>query len=541
MVDSYDVILRGGMIYDGKGGAPYRGDVALRNGKVAAVGVVPSDAHSGKMIDASGLAVAPGFINIMSWAPITLIEDGRSQSDIRQGITLEVFGEGWSEGPLTDAMAAEVVAQQGDLRYEIPWRTLGGYLEYLEKRGVSTNFASFVGADTLRLYALGYDARAANPTEIAQMQTLAHQAFEDGAMGLSTALIYAPGCFASTEEIIALAKVAAEHHGIYVSHLRSEGNTFLEAVDEFLRIARESGARSEIYHLKAMGQKNWPKMDAVIEKVERARAEGLQITADMYTYTAGATGLDAAMPRWVQEGGPHAWAERLKDPDVRRKLHGEISTPSDEWENIYLMAGGGKNVILSEFKNPALKPFTGKTVAEVAAIRGQDEIDTMMDLVIEDDSRVGVVYFIMSEENIRKQLAKPWVCIGSDAASLAPEGAFLKSNPHPRTYGTFARFLGKYVRDEGVVPLEEAIRKITTLPAQTLRIPDRGALQPGFWGDVVVFDPAAIQDHATYQQPHQYSTGVVHVFVNGAQVLENGEHTGAKPGKIVRGPGYKAG
>jgi N-acyl-D-amino-acid deacylase len=538
MTADFDIIIRNGTLYDGSGSPPIIGDLAISGSTIAAMGSL-GEAAARQVIDAGGLAVAPGFINIMSWAPITLLIDGRSQSDIRQGVTLEVFGEGWSEGPLTEAMKAEVIAHQGDLRYEIPWNTLGEYLEHLEKRGVSTNFGSFVGADTVRVYILGYENRAPDPKELELMRGLVRRAMQEGALGLASALIYTPGTFASTEELIELSRVVSRYGGIYISHMRSEGRRLLEAVDELLRIAREANVRAEIYHLKALGEKNWPKMDKVLTKVEAARAEGLHITADMYTYIAGATGLDACMPAWVKEGGQDAWIQRLKDPSVRERLRTEMTTPTDDWENMYLECLGGKNMILISFKNEALKPLTGKTLAEVAAMRGAGEVDTIMDLVVEDDTRVGTVFFNMTEENLRKQLQRPWVCLGSDADSLAPEGVFLKSGVHPRAYGNFARFLGKYVREEKIMPLQEAIRRLTSLPADTLRIEKRGLLKPGYYGDVVVFDPLKIQDHATFANPHQYSTGVMHVFVNGEQVLADGEHTGATPGRIVRGPGWK--
>ncbi len=540
MAADFDVIIRNGTLYDGSGTAPIVGDLAISGSFIAELGSL-RERSARRIIDAHGLAVAPGFINIMSWAPITLLIDGRSQSDIRQGVTLEVFGEGWSEGPLTEAMKAEVIAHQGDLRYAVPWNTLGEYLEHLERRGVSTNFGSFVGADTVRVYVLGYENRAPDPKELDQMRGLVRQAMQEGALGIASALIYTPGWFASTEELIELSKVVSQYNGIYISHMRSEGTRLLEAVDELLQIAREANVRAEIYHLKALGEKNWPKMDQVLKKVDSARAEGLRITADMYTYTAGATGLDACMPAWVKEGGQDAWIQRLRDTAVCERLRVEISTPNDTWENMYQECRGGKNMILMSFKNEALKPLTGKTLAEVSEMRGKSEIDTMFDLVVEDDTRVGTVFFNMTEENLIKQLQRPWVCLGSDADSLAPEGVFLKSGVHPRAYGNFARFLGKYVRDEKLIPLEEAIRRLTSLPANTLRIEKRGRLTPGYFGDVVVFDPQKIQDHATYANPHQYSTGVVHVFVNGQQVLQDGEHTGATPGRIVRGPGWKKG
>ncbi len=534
----YDVIIRNGTIYDGSGLDPYVADVGIKGQWIKSIGRLEKNSTA-REIDASGLVVSPGFINIMSWAPISLLYDGRSQSDIRQGVTLEVFGEGWSEGPINDVMRQEVIALQGDIKYEIPWNTLGEFLEYLAGRGVSTNIASFVGADTVRIYAMGFEDRSPTKDELDLMKKLVQEAMEEGAMGLSTALIYPPGCFTSTEEIIELAKVAAKYDGLYISHIRSEGECLLEAVDELIHIAREANIRSEIYHLKAMGEKNWWKMDKVISVVDKARSEGLRITADMYPYTAGATGLGATMPGWVQAGGHRAWIERLKDPTIRERLRNEMTMPSDKWENIYLNAGSAENILLVSFKSERLKPLTGKTLAEVAKMRGQSEIDTIFDLIIEDDSNIGTVYFTMTEDNLRKQIKVPWVCMGSDAPSLAPEGLFLKSSTHPRAYGTFARFLGKYVRDEGLIPLQEAIRRITSLPAETLRIKNRGRLEPGYYADIVIFDYSQVQDHATYIQPHQYSTGMVHVFVNGQQVLDNGEHTGRMSGQVVRGPGWK--
>ncbi len=534
----YDVVIRGGTIYDGSGSPPFVGDVALRGDTIAAIGSV-GNARGRVEINAAGLAVAPGFINMLSWATESLIADGRSQSDIRQGVTLEVFGEGWSMGPLNEAMKREMLERQGDIKYDIPWTTLGEYLEYLVQRGVSPNVASFVGATTLRIHVLGYADRPPTPEELERMRQLVRQAMEEGALGVGSSLIYAPAFYASTEELIELCKVAAEYGGMYISHIRSEGNRLLEAVDELIRIAREAKIPAEIYHLKAAGRANWPKLEEAIRRIEAARAAGLRITANMYPYTAGATGLNAAMPPWVQEGGHRAWIERLKNPAIRERVKREMRTPTDRWENLYLMAGSPENVLLVGFKNEALKPLTGKTLAEVARLRGKSPEDTIIDLVIEDNSRVDTVYFLMSEENVKRQIALPWVSFGSDAESLAPEGVFLKSNPHPRAYGTFARVLGRYVREEKVIPLEEAIRRMTSLPAENLKLDRRGRLKVGYFADVVVFDPAKIQDHATYERPHQYATGVLHVFVNGVQVLKDGEHTGAKPGRVVRGPGYK--
>ncbi|HEX9691439.1 MAG TPA: D-aminoacylase [Gemmatimonadales bacterium] len=532
----YDVVIRGGTIYDGSGSVPAVGDVAVAGDTVAAVG--GTIAGRGRVeVDATGMAVSPGFINMLSWATETLIEDGRSQGDIRQGVTLEVFGEGWSEGPLTDSMRADVIRGQGDLKFDVPWRTLNEYLEYLVGRGIAPNVASFVGATTLRIHEVGYEDRTPTSEELERMRALVRQAMEDGALGVGSSLIYAPAFYASTDELIALTQVAAEYGGMYISHMRSEGNRLLQAVDELITIARAAGTRAEIYHLKAAGRSNWDKLDAVIARIEAARAEGLGITADMYTYTAGSTGLDAAMPPWVQEGGYDAWSERLRDPAVRARVKREMATPTDEWENLYL-AAGPEQTLLVGFRNDSLKPLTGKTLAEVATMRGMSPEETAMDLVVEDGSRVQVVYFLMSEENVARQIAIPWVSFGSDAGSMAPEGNFLKSSTHPRAYGNFARLLGRYVRDEQVIPLEEAIRKLTSQPADNLRIRNRGRLRPGYFADVVVFDPTRIQDHATFEQPHQYATGVVHVFVNGTQVLRDGEHTGALPGRVVRGPGW---
>ncbi len=534
----YDVIIRGGTVYDGSGDAPQIADVALSGDTVAAVGDL-SHKKARKEIDAAGMAVAPGFINMLSWATESLLEDGRSESDIRQGVTLEVFGEGWSEGPLTDSMRAEVLRRQGDIKFPIPWTTLGEYLDHLIEQGISPNVASFVGATTVRIHEIGYEDREPTAPELERMKALVRQGMEEGALGVGSSLIYAPAFYAKTPELIELNKVAAEYGGMYISHMRSEGNQLLEAVEELITIADEAHVRAEIYHLKAGGEANWPKMEQVVQRVEQARAEGLAITADMYTYTAGATGLDAAMPPWVQEGGYDEWANRLKDPEIRARVAREMRTPTDEWENLLILAGSPDNVLLVGFKNDALKPLTGKTLAQVAEMRKKSPEETAMDLVMEDGSRVGTVYFLMSEENIKKQIALPWVSFASDAGSLAPEGVFLQSNPHPRAYGNFSRLLGKYVRDERVIPLQAAIHQLTQLPATNLRIRKRGTLRPGNFADVVVFDAGEIRDHATYEEPHQYATGMKDVFVNGVQVLENGEHTGATPGRVVRGPGWK--
>ncbi len=529
----YDVIIRNGTIYDGSGADPFRGDVAIQGDRIAAVGDL-SRVRGTTEVDASGMAVAPGFINMLSWATDSLIADGHSESDIRQGVTLEIFGEGWSMGPLNEQMKKDSLEQQADFKYPIEWTTLREYLEYLEKKGISTNIASFVGATTVRIHEVGYADRPPTPAELERMCELVRREMKDGALGLGSSLIYAPAFYAKTEELIALAKVAGEYGGMYISHMRSEGNHLLEAVDELIRIAREANLPAEIYHLKAAGEGNWPKMDPLIAKVEGAQKEGLRITADMYMYPAGATGLDASMPPWVQEGGLEEWIKRLKDPAIREKIKQEMSSPADNWENLYNLAGSPERVILIAFKNEKLKPLTGKSLAEVARMRGKSPEETAMDLVIEDDTRVGTVYFLMSEDNIKKQAGLPWVSFGSDEGSMKPEGVFLLSNPHPRAYGNVARLLGKYVREEKAATLQDAIRRLTSFPASNLKIKQRGSLKEGYFADVVVFDPSAIHDYATFEKPHQFATGMVHVFVNGKQVLKNGNHTGATPGRALR-------
>ncbi|HSU83367.1 MAG TPA: D-aminoacylase, partial [Thermoanaerobaculia bacterium] len=533
---TFDLILRGGTIYDGSGGKPYVGDVAVNGDRIVAVGSLGS-AKGKREVDARSLAVSPGFVNMLSWATESLLVDGRAQSDLRQGVTLEVMGEGGSMGPLNDAMKKETVEQQGDIKYPVTWTTLGEYLDQVAARGIAPNVASFVGATTVRIHEVGYANRPPTPEELARMRKLVDQAMEEGALGVGSSLIYAPAFYAGTDELVALCEEASKYNGMYISHMRSEGNRLLEAMDELIGISRRAKLPAEIYHLKAAGQQNWGKLDAAIKKVEEARAAGLKITADMYTYTAGATGLDASMPPWVQEGGLEAWLARLKDPAIRERVKKEMDTPTDAWENFFTAAGPDK-ILLVAFKNDKLKPLTGKTLGEVARMRGKSPEETAMDLVIEDDSRIGTVYFLMSEDNVKKQIALPWVSFGSDAEAPSAEGVFLKSNAHPRTYGNVARLLGHYVRDEKVIPLEEAVRKLTSLPAANLKIRDRGLLKPGYFADVVVFDPAKVEDHATYDKPHQYATGVRQVFVNGVQVLKDGEPTGAAAGRVVRGPGW---
>jgi N-acyl-D-amino-acid deacylase len=533
----YDVVIRHGTVYDGTGVPGVVEDLALHGDRVVALGDLHGE-RGRQEVDATGLAVAPGFINMLSHSETSLLADGRSQGAIRQGVTLEVFGES-SMGPLNEQMRKDQAARQGDFKYDVPWTTLGGYLDHVVKQGTSSNVASFVSAATVRVNEIGYVNRAPTADELERMRGHVKLAMDEGAMGLTSALIYTPGTFAQTDELIELAKVASASGGMYISHMRSEGNRLLEAIDELLTIARRAHIRAEIYHLKAGGQQNWPKLDAAIAKVEAARKEGLEITADMYTYTAGSTGLDAAMPPWVQEGGYTAWATRLKDPKIRARVRREMLVNSDDWENLMVQAGG-EGTLLVGFRNEALRVNAGRTLAQVAKERGRSIQDTAMDLVVEDGSRVQVVYFLMSEDNVRKQIAVPWVSFGADASSMATEGVFLKTSTHPRSYGNVARLLGKYVRDEKVIPLEDAVRKLTLLPATTLRITERGKLAPGYFADVVVFDPKTVNEHGTYEKPHQYATGVRHVWVNGVQVLKDGDHTGAKPGRVVRGPGWKS-
>ena len=546
----FDIVLRGGTVYDGNGKPPYIADIGISDDKIAVIDKYvttnkdiephPPSTSSlvGKVeINVHGLAVAPGFINMLSWSTESLLIDGASQGDIRQGVTLEVFGEGSSMGPVSPVMRQQMLDQQGDYRFDVSWNTLGEYLEHLQARGVAPNVASFIGATTVRVHELGFTDRAPSAAELKRMQALVAQAMQEGALGVGSSLIYAPAFYAKTEELVALMQTAAAYGGTYISHIRSEGNRLLESIDELIHIAEQSGAPAEIYHLKVSGRENWHKYDAVVQKIEKARSRGVKITANMYTYTAGSTGLDAAMPPWVQEGGYEAWAARMQNPDIRQRVLTEMTTPTDTWENLYLAAGADKTLLVG-FRNPDLRAYAGMTLAEVAALRQKTPAETAMDLVIEDGSRVQVVYFLMSDENVRKTVALPWVSFGSDARSMATNGVFIKTSTHPRAYGNFSRVLGKYTRDEGVLSLPNAIYKLTKLPAQNLNIKQRGELAPGFYADIAVFDPAKVRDHATYKDPHNYSTGMVHVFVNGQQVLRNGEHTGALPGRVVRGPGW---
>src|SRR5213596_1393068 len=532
----FDFIIKGGTVYDGTGGEGHVADVAIRGDRIVGVGDFAS-AVPKKTIDARGLAVAPGFINMLSWSNESLIQDGRSQSEIRQGVTTEIMGEGQSMGPLNDRMKARIIREQTDIKFEITWNTLAEYLEYLQKRGVPCNVASFIGATTVREYVIGFEDKQPTREQLDQMRELVRKEMEAGAPCIGTSLISPPAFYARTEELIELCKVAAKYQGKYISHMRSEGSRLLEALDELIRISREAKIPAQVYHIKASGRENWAKEDALLARIEQAQKEGLKVTANMYSYTAAGTGLDACLPPWTENGGYPALFKRLRDPATREKIKAEVKVDSDKWENLYLAAGSPDKILLVGFKSAKLKPLTGKTLAEVAKMRGKDPIDTAMDLIAEDESRIGTIYFIISEENIKKEITKPWISFGSDEASEAPEGVFLKSNPHPRAYGNFARVLGKYVRDEKVITLPEAIRRLSALPATNLGLDHRGFLKEGMFADVVAFDPATIADHATFEKPHQYATGVKHVFVNGVQVIKNGEHTGAKPGRALWGPG----
>ena len=531
----FDIIIRNGTVYDGSGRAPIKADVGIKADRIAAIGNL-SRATAPTIVDAKGLAVAPGFINMLSHSETSWLQDYRSLSELRQGVTTQIFGES-SMGPLSDEMKKRRSESQGDVKYVIPWTTLAEYLTYLEKQGISQNVASFIGAPTIREYVIGLEDKPPTPAQLDQMRELVRREMEAGALGITTALIYPPAFFAKTEELIELCKVAAKYKGKYTAHMRSEGAQLIEAVQETIRISREAGLPVEIYHLKASGEANWPKMDQVIKMIDDARKKGVKITADMYTYPAGGTGLNSTLPPWVYDGGAEAAYKRLQDPATRAKIAQAVRTPTDEWENLYLLSGSPERILLASFRSENLKPLTGKTLAEVAKMRGKDPVETIMDLLLEDRSRIGTIYFLMSEDNIKKQIRQPWVSFGSDAASIPAEGVFLRSAAHPRTYGNFARLLGKYVRDEKVISLAEAIRRLSSLPASNLELKDRGLLKPGMFADIVIFDPQTIADRATFENPHQYSVGVRDVFVNGTQVLKNGEHTGAKPGKALWGPG----
>jgi N-acyl-D-amino-acid deacylase len=531
----FDVLIRGGTVYDGTGKAPRPADVGIRGDKIVLIGDL-STAFAKVVVDARGLAVAPGFINMLSWSCDSLLADGRGQSEIRQGVTTQIMGEGNSWGPVNDAIKKRMKADQTDIKYDIEWNTLGDYLYFLQRKGVSQNVASFLGAATVREYVIGLENKKPTAEQMEQMRKLVEREMRDGALGIGSALEYAPAYYADTEELIEMCKVAAKYKGKYITHMRSEGVRLLEGIDEAIRICRAAGIPTEIYHLKAAGKANWKKMDEAIAKIEAARREGLTLTADMYGYTAGAAQLSACIPPWAMEGGEIVMRRRLRDTDVRKRIIDDIRNKTD-WPNFYANAGSADNVLLIGFRKDELKPLQGKTLAEVAKMRNKDPLEVLLDLLVEDDSAISTAYFITAEENIRKLMPLPWISFGSDEAAQAPEGVFLKAMPHPRAYGNFARVLGKYVREEKLLSLEEAIRKMTSLPATNMGLDRRGKLEGGYFADVVVFDPKTIIDRATYDKPHQYAIGVKHVLVNGVQVLKDGEHTDAKPGRALWGPG----
>jgi N-acyl-D-amino-acid deacylase len=534
----YDTIIRNGMIYDGNGGEPYKADIAINADTIAFIGDLKNESAKNE-IDAKGMAIAPGFINMLSWSNESLIQDGRSQGEIRQGVTLEVMGEGSSMGPLNAKMKGLMQKGQTDIKYNVEWNTLGEYLNWLEKKGISCNVASFVGATTVREYVVGEDDRDPTPAEMDSMKLLVRQAMEEGAMGVGSSLIYPPAFFAKTNELVELSKEASGYGGMYISHMRNEGNKLFEALNELITIAREANIPAEIYHLKEAGKDNWWKIDSLVKIVDKARSEGLKITADMYTYHASATGLTASFPPSLQDGGFDSLWNRLQRPMVREQMKQAMNTNAQEWENTYYGAGGAKGVLLLGFRRDSLRKYIGKTLEEVAQLRGASPEETAMNLIVQDSSRIDVSYFSMDSNNIKKEIALPWVSFCSDAESEAPEGVFLKTNPHPRAYGSFIRALGKFSRDEKIISLQEAIRKLSKLPATNLKLQKRGELKVGNYADIVVFDPAKVQDKATFAKPHQYAEGVIHVFVNGGQVLKDGEHTGAKPGRFVKGPGWR--
>jgi len=534
---NFDTIIRNGLIYDGNGGEPYTADLAINSDTIAFIGDL-KNSSSKNDINASGMAVAPGFINMLSHAEESLIEDGRSQGDLRQGVTLEVFGEG-SMGPLNAKMKKQLKAGQSDIKYDVSWNTLGGYLNWLEKKGISCNIASFVGTGTVRMYVIGEDNVVPTPAQLDSMKLLIGQAMEEGAMGITNALIYPPDFFAKTDELVPLAKEASKYGGMYTSHIRSEGNKLFEAIQELIYISQQSGIPVEIYHLKEAGKDNWWKLDSLVKIVERARKDGLKITANMYTYNRSATGLTASFPPSLQDGGFDKLWKRLQNPAIRSEMKKAMNSNATDWENTYYQAGGAPGVLLLGFKKDSLRKYIGKTLEEVALIRGRSPEQTAMDLIVEDSSRIEVVYSSMDDNNVKKEMGLSWVSFGSDEQSSAPEGIFLRSSAHPRAYGNFARVIGKYVRDEKMLKLQDAVYKLSKLPASNLKLIKRGELKTGYYADIVLFDPNTVQDHASYEKPLQYATGVSGVFVNGVQVIKNGEHTDAKPGRFIKGPGYK--
>lgn len=535
---TYDLVVKGGTVYDGDGGSPFLGDIAISGDEIVKIGKLDGE-EAGLVLDAKAMAVAPGFINMLSHSYFSVLQDNRSLGELKQGVTTQLMGEGWSMGPLTAEMIQELLKFKGRLQIDVTWTRLSEYMAHIEKLGVSQNFASLIGATTIRINVLGRENRPATPAEIDRMKALVEEEMADGALGIGSALIYAPGTYAPTEELVALCKAASPFGGMYFSHLRSEGDRFLEAVDELFTISREAQVPAEIWHLKAAGRANHHKMEEVIEKVEKARSEGEPITADLYPYNAGATWLAAAIPPWFHEGGFPVLVERLKDPAVRNEVREALEGRSTgEWENLY--NNGPEGILILSVVKDEMKMYQGRRLAQIAEEEGKDPIDCLMDLVIQAEARIGAAYFMINEDNITRQIGLPWVSFGSDAASIAPEGVFLESSTHPRAYGTFARVLGKYVRDEKALSMPEAIRKLTSFPAETLGLDRRGRLKEGYFADVVVFDPETISDRATFEDPHQFAVGVRDVVVNGSMTLQEGEFAGNFSGRSLYGPGRKS-
>jgi N-acyl-D-amino-acid deacylase len=537
---TFDLILRNGNVYDGSGGPPFVADVAVSGDRIARVGGLDG-AHAATEIDAAGMAVAPGFVNMLSHSYASMLQDGRSLAELKQGVTLQIFGEGFSMGPQTPAMreSARKAGAEAAIPYDVDWWSLADYLSYAERKGIAQNVASYIGATTLRVYAVGQDDRPATDAEMDVMRGLVRDEMSAGALGIGASLMYPPAFYASTEELIELCRASAPFQGKYIAHMRDEGDRLLEAVDEHLRIGREGGVPAEIWHLKASGVENWDKLDRVIETVEAARAGGEPVSADMYTYTAGGTGLASIIPPWFHDGGPRKLLERLDDPVARADMRTAIETSRDGWENLYAQAAGPENLLIVGVRKDEHSRYRGMNLRAIGEAMGLHPIDAALELIRRDRSRVETVYFMMTEDNVRRQIALPWVAFGSDASSMAAEGAFLRNSAHPRAYGNFARLLGHYVRDERVVPLEEAIRRLTRFPCENLGLAGRGRIEPGCFADVVVFDPATIADRSTYQEPHRYAVGVRDVVVNGAVTLRDGEFAGSLAGRAIYGPGKR--
>lgn len=542
--DEYDIVIANGKIVDGTGNPWFYGDVAIRGGRIVKVGRV-DPARAKRTIDARGLIVAPGFIDMLGQSEQNLLIDPRAESKVFQGITTEVTGEGGSAAPLNDYILKELDPFLKHFKLTADWRTLGEYFARLERSRSAINLATYVGATQVRQYVLHDENRAPTAAELDQMRALVARAMEDGAVGISTSLVYAPAFYAKTEELIELAKVASSYGGVYATHMRNESNSIIPAIDEAIRIGREANIPVEIFHLKMAGKPNWGKMRDVIAKIEDARSNGLDITADQYPYVAGATSLGASVPPWAHEGGTARFVERLKDPATREKLKAEMRATSDKWENFYLGAGGGEGILISSVLNRDLAKYEGKRINEIARMMGGragklDELDALFDLLIADNAQTGMIIFLMSEDDVKLALKQPWVSVGIDHGEVALTGPLAEGNAHPRGYGSFPRILGRYVRDEHVLTLEEAIRKMTSLAANRVHLLDRGIIKPGAFADVVVFDPQSIRDVATFEDPNRLSVGMRFVLVNGEPVVFEGKQTAALPGRPLRGPGYES-